>query len=173
MIRMAVVLIIVIRRDYIAHLDGVTHIDGGWLDGHWVQLAIQLLDSVTGFVYSFGGSIIILFFIDMAGRIWPPLRLRVSEADELQGIDDCEIGEFAYDYVELTRDVQGPDTFIGRLGSVMGDTAHFKESSAHGPGDAGFHHVSATRSPFSQNPPSHFSSATGRDDGYEQMATYA
>ena len=27
------------------------------------------------------------------------------------GIDDAEIGEFAYDYVELTRDVIQADTF--------------------------------------------------------------
>ena len=73
----------------------MTHIAGGWLNRHYVQLAIQLLDSVTGFAYSFGGSIIILFCIDMIGKVWAPMKLRVSEADELLGIDDCEIGEFA------------------------------------------------------------------------------
>lgn len=35
----------------------------------------------------------------------PGLSLRVSEAAEVLGIDDSEIGEFAYDYVELTREV--------------------------------------------------------------------
>jgi Amt family ammonium transporter len=35
----------------------------------------------------------------------PGLSLRVSEEDEIVGIDDAEIGEFAYDYVELTREV--------------------------------------------------------------------
>ena len=89
-------------RDYIAHLDGVTHIPGGWLDHHWVQLAIQLLDSVTGFVYSFGGSIIILFCIDMVGKIWAPMKLRVSESDELVGVDDCELGEFAVGSIKAT-----------------------------------------------------------------------
>ncbi|KAF2231514.1 putative ammonium transporter [Viridothelium virens] len=77
--------------DHIAHLDGTTHILGGFLDHHWVQPAIQLLDSATGFAYSFGGSTIILFCIDMIGKVWTPLKLRVSESDELLGIDDCEI----------------------------------------------------------------------------------
>ena len=35
----------------------------------------------------------------------PGLRLRASEDAEILGIDDAEIGEFAYDYVELTREV--------------------------------------------------------------------
>ncbi len=35
----------------------------------------------------------------------PGLSLRVSEEAEIVGIDDAEIGEFAYDYVELTREV--------------------------------------------------------------------
>jgi hypothetical protein len=35
----------------------------------------------------------------------PGLKLRASEEEELLGMDETEIGEFAYDYVELTRDV--------------------------------------------------------------------
>jgi Amt family ammonium transporter len=35
----------------------------------------------------------------------PGLSLRSSEEAEILGIDDAEIGEFAYDYVELTREV--------------------------------------------------------------------
>lgn len=37
----------------------------------------------------------------------PGLSLRASEEAEILGIDDAEIGEFAYDYVELTREVLG------------------------------------------------------------------
>lgn len=33
----------------------------------------------------------------------PGLSLRVSPDEEELGLDDCELGEFAYDYVELTR----------------------------------------------------------------------
>lgn len=35
----------------------------------------------------------------------PGLSLRAPEEDEIMGIDDAEIGEFAYDYVEIRRDV--------------------------------------------------------------------
>ena len=35
----------------------------------------------------------------------PGLSLRVSAEDEEIGCDDCQLGEFAYDYVELTRQV--------------------------------------------------------------------
>ncbi|KAI5926791.1 ammonium permease [Camillea tinctor] len=87
--------------DYIAHLDGVTVIEGGWLNQHWIQLAYQLADSVCGGVYSFGGTCIILFIMNWV----PGLKIRASENDEILGIDDAEIGEFAYDYVELTREV--------------------------------------------------------------------
>ena len=34
----------------------------------------------------------------------PGLSLRASEEAEIIGIDDAEIGEFAYDYVERERD---------------------------------------------------------------------
>ncbi|KAL3449571.1 ammonium transporter AmtB-like domain-containing protein [Aspergillus insuetus] len=87
--------------DYIAHLDGVTEIDGGWINQNYIQLGYQLADSVSGMAYSFFGSCLILFIINMI----PGLSLRASEEDEILGIDDAEIGEFAYDYVELTRDV--------------------------------------------------------------------
>ena len=87
--------------DYIAHLDGFTEIPGGFLNHHWVQLGYQLADSVSGGIYSFGGTCIILFVMNLI----PGLSLRVSEEAEILGIDDAEIGEFAYDYVELTREV--------------------------------------------------------------------
>ncbi len=87
--------------DYIAHLDGVAVIKGGWLNHNWIQLAYQLADSVAGGAYSFGGTCIILFVINLI----PGLKIRANEEAEILGIDDAEIGEFAYDYVELTREV--------------------------------------------------------------------
>ncbi len=87
--------------DYIAHLDGFTVISGGWLNRHWIQLAYQLADSVSGGVYSFCGTVIIAFTINVI----PGLKLRMTEQNEILGVDDVEIGEFAYDYVELTREI--------------------------------------------------------------------
>jgi Amt family ammonium transporter len=65
-----------------------------------MQLAYQLADSLSGFAYSFGGSCLILFVMNLI----PGLGLRASEEAEVLGMDDAEIGEFAYDYVELMRD---------------------------------------------------------------------
>ena len=87
--------------DYIAHLDGFTEIPGGWLNHHWKQLAIQLADGVTGMAYSFTVSCLILLVLNYI----PGFHLRASEQEEIMGMDETEVGEFAYDYVELTRDV--------------------------------------------------------------------
>lgn len=87
--------------DYIAHLDGATEIDGGWINHNYIQLGYQLADSVSGMAYSFFGTCIILFILNLI----PGLSLRAPEEDEIMGIDDAEIGEFAYDYVEVRRDI--------------------------------------------------------------------
>lgn len=85
----------------ITRLDGVSSIKGGWLDHNWIQLPIQLADSFAGGAYSFVLTCAILFILNLI----PGLHLRASEESEILGIDDAEIGEFAYDYVELTREV--------------------------------------------------------------------
>lgn len=87
--------------DYIAHLDGATTIPGGWLNHNWVQLGYQLADSVAGFSYSFVMTCVILFLMNLV----PGLSLRASAEDEDIGLDDAQLGEFAYDYVELSRHV--------------------------------------------------------------------
>jgi Amt family ammonium transporter len=86
--------------DYIAALDGISVIPGGWLNHNYIQLAYQLCDCVTGFTYSFGMTCIILFIMNLI----PGLSLRASEEAEVLGIDEAEIGEFAYDFVEKERD---------------------------------------------------------------------
>lgn len=91
--------------DYVAALDGHTRIPGGWINHHWRQLAYQLADSFAGGAYSFVVTCLILFLLNLI----PGLRIRASEDAEVLGIDDAEIGEFAYDYVELTREVLGID----------------------------------------------------------------
>lgn len=93
----------------IAHLDGFTVIKGGWLDHHWAQLAIQLGDSAAGAVWSFTLTCLILIAMSVIGNHVPALRLRVSEHEEELGIDDVELGEFAYDYVEVVREVKPLD----------------------------------------------------------------
>ena len=91
----------IFAADYIIGLDGVgLGVTGGGLNGNWAQLYRQL-----GFIgacmgYSFVVSYILAFAIDKI----PGLRLRVSDHAELLGTDDDQMGEFAYDYVEVRRD---------------------------------------------------------------------
>jgi ammonium transporter, Amt family len=91
--------------DYIIALDGVSIGEsaaaGGWINHHWIQLAYQLADGVTGMAYTFVVSAALLYIINWI----PGLKLRATEDEELMGMDETDIGEFAYDYVELTRDV--------------------------------------------------------------------
>lgn len=103
--------------DYIAHLDGLTVIPGGFLNHNWIQLGYQLADSVSGFSYSFFGTCLILFVMNLI----PGLSLRASAEEEEQGLDDAQLGEFAYDYVELRRDAN--KIILGELesGKVSGD----------------------------------------------------
>lgn len=110
--------------DYIAHLDGFSEIPGGWVNHHWIQLGYQLADSVSGGAYSFIGTCAILFVINLI----PGLKLRVNENAEVMGVDDAEIGEFAYDYVEVTRDVDSGSQF-----GAQNYTAHHSMQSEKPP----------------------------------------
>ena len=49
----------------------------------------------------------------------PGLTLRASEEAEIEGIDEAEIGEFAYDFVESERDyIASPDGITGTVASL-------------------------------------------------------
>jgi ammonium transporter, Amt family len=84
--------------DYIIGLDGVnTGITGGFLNGNYRLLYVQVAYIVACCAYMFVVSVIIAKGIDMI----PGLHLRASEEAELLGMDDDQHGEFAYDYVEV------------------------------------------------------------------------
>lgn len=58
----------------------------------------------------------------------PGLRLRASEEAEILGIDDAEMGEFAYDYVSLEQEVNHTitrSTLNGHSGTP--EPGHHKE----------------------------------------------
>jgi ammonium transporter, Amt family len=95
--------------DAVVYLDGVNvgatnpHTGsniGGWLIHNYRQLYIQVAYIVAVCGYSFAVSALIAFAIDRT----PGLKLRASEEAELLGMDDDQLGEFAYDYVEVRRD---------------------------------------------------------------------
>ncbi|KAJ6485507.1 ammonium transporter [Mycena sanguinolenta] len=79
----------------VAHYDGFTVIPGGWLDHHYIQLVWHVADSAAGLSYSFVMTTIILWIMHYI----PGLRLRVSEETEELGMDEADMGEYAYDYV--------------------------------------------------------------------------
>ncbi|CAK1354864.1 unnamed protein product [Cercospora beticola] len=111
----------IFAADYIAHLDGSTRISGGWLNRHWIQLAIQLADTVTGMAYSFTMTVLILILISFISRWVPALKLRASPAEEDTGMDDAELGEFAYDYVEVIREIKPGMQDHSDLHNIEGD----------------------------------------------------
>lgn len=94
--------------DYIIGLDGVnTGLPmGGWLNHNYKQLYIQVAYILACGAYSFVMSAIIAYAIDYLGkfRFLGGMGLRASEEAELLGMDDDQLGEFAYDYVEVRRD---------------------------------------------------------------------
>lgn len=104
----------------VAQFDGATVIAGGWFDHHWVQLGYQLADSTAGMSYSFVMTTIILWLMHFI----PGMRLRCDEETEILGVDDAELGEFAYDYVGLDAELGAhlPHTSSGP-GGVGADVA--------------------------------------------------
>ncbi len=90
------------------------------MNQYWIQLAYQLADCAAGFSYSFGVTCVILFVMNLI----PGLSLRVSAEEEELGLDDVQLGEFAYDYVELAR--SAAEAFQGEVpassqGSMKGE----------------------------------------------------
>lgn len=57
---------------------------------------------------------VILFLMNLV----PGLSLRASAEEEEIGLDDGELGEFAYDYVEITRHIDGA------MASTSGSPTH-------------------------------------------------
>jgi len=95
--------------DYIIGLDGVNSglintttgtNAGGWLNHNYRQFYIQLAYVVACTAYSFVVSAILAYVVNYI----PGLHLRATEEAELLGMDDDQLGEFAYDYVEVRRD---------------------------------------------------------------------
>jgi hypothetical protein len=89
------------QQDIIAlsYNEGDTVPLGGWLDGNFIQLPIQLAAIVTVSVWSFVVTYIILVVINKI----PFLRLRLNDEAEMMGVDWAEMGERAYAYLPVTE----------------------------------------------------------------------
>ncbi|KAF9994605.1 hypothetical protein BGZ65_009772, partial [Modicella reniformis] len=54
----------IFAQSWIAGLEGVTVINGGWLDKNWIRVPYQIADSVAGLAWSFGVTYLILFIMN-------------------------------------------------------------------------------------------------------------
>ncbi|OJD23644.1 hypothetical protein ACJ73_05004 [Blastomyces percursus] len=110
--------------DAIVGLDGVnTGMGmGGWLIGNYKLLYIQIAYIFAASAYSFVVSALVAYSINAI----PGLKLRASEQVELFGMDDDQLGEFAYDYVEVRRD------YLAWMPQIYGQSQEGQdESSVH------------------------------------------
>ncbi|KAM0755731.1 ammonium transporter MEPa [Meredithblackwellia eburnea MCA 4105] len=88
----------------VTSFDGLTEINGGWINKYYRQLGIQLANAVTIVAYTAVMTLIILVIIDYI----PGCSLRASEEAEIIGIDEDQCGEAGYDYAYINRDVENP-----------------------------------------------------------------
>lgn len=78
----------------VAGYDGATKIDGGWIDGNFVQLGYQIASFMAIILWTTVFSMIIFFIVD---RI-PGLHLRASAEGEDMGMDLYEMAETVDEY---------------------------------------------------------------------------
>ena len=86
--------------DWVIGMDGTTEHEGGWVTHNYKQMYKQIAYIAASIGYTAAVTAIICFVL---GYI-PGMRLRISEEAEEAGMDEDQIGEFAYDYVEVRRD---------------------------------------------------------------------
>ncbi|KAK7207857.1 ammonium transporter AmtB-like domain-containing protein [Myxozyma melibiosi] len=109
--------------DYVIGLDGVNlRATGAGLNGNWSALYKQLAYVCACSGYVFAMTCLICFVLDHI----PGLKLRADENAELLGMDEDQIGEFAYDYVEVRRDF-----LAWSSPQVVESSEEYAESSKH------------------------------------------
>jgi ammonium transporter, Amt family len=99
----------IFAADYVIGYDGISDHQGGWINHNWKQMYKQLayIGAVIG--YCVVVTALLCFIINKL----PGCKLRADEYAEELGMDEDQIGEFAYDYVEVRRnffDVNGFQT---------------------------------------------------------------
>lgn len=99
-------------RDVIklSYADGADVPIGGWLDGHFIQVPIQLLASASVGGWSFVVTYGLLYVMDKI----PQLHLRLREEDELRGTDETQMGESAFWHLTPSAEMEkGPMVRVG------------------------------------------------------------
>jgi len=106
----------------VAFNDGYTIIPGGWIDGNFVQVGYQLAWCCACWGWTFVVSYALLFIIDKI----PYCNFRASDEAEVVGMDEADLGEFAYDYAQVRRNVH--HTLDGDDIVYSGTTSRFRKS---------------------------------------------
>lgn len=86
--------------------DGLTVIPGGWLDKNWRQVGLQLAWCCAVWGWTFVMSFILMFIIDHI----PHCHFRAKQEDEIVGMDEADLGEWAYDYAHFQRHAEDEAT---------------------------------------------------------------
>jgi ammonium transporter, Amt family len=130
--------------NYVPALDGIYYgdaaIPGGWFSHHWVQLGYQLSYICATSSYTFVVTAIILYAMEYI----PGCHLRVKHDAEIDGIDEAELGEFAFDFVEVRRDFDSwnapdPNLIEGRVREELEkQAAHEANSTSTAPSEKAF-----------------------------------
>lgn len=108
----------------VANNDGYLMIDGGWLDGHFIQLPKQIAWCAVCVAWTGGITYAIMFILDHIPGIGP---FRATEEAEIIGVDEEQCGEFAYDFAYFNRDLEGNyDPEHGKQLSMMEHREHAK-----------------------------------------------
>lgn len=89
-------------------------------------MGYQIAGTVAAFAWSFTLTCLILFLLNLV----PGLSLRATPEEEELGMDDVQLGEFAYDYVELTRHLS--DTVSVSSDPLAGAAMGTSSGSSHG-----------------------------------------
>lgn len=118
----------------VANNDGYLEIKGGWLDGHFVQLPLQLAWCAVTVCWNAAVTFLLLFVIDHTPYIGP---FRPSELGEIVGMDVDQCGEAAYDFEDALDDPEHPSKRFSRLESRnpadIEQVAGSDENEKHGP----------------------------------------
>lgn len=108
-------------------MDGTTSHGGGWLTHNWKQMYKQIayIAAVSG--YCAVVTALICFVLEHM----PYIQLRVDEDAEARGLDEDQIGEFAYDYVEVRRDYYEWGVDTDNIHSSSAETQTENEDCEH------------------------------------------
>ncbi|KAI8812735.1 ammonium transporter AmtB-like domain-containing protein [Cladochytrium replicatum] len=117
----------IFAQKWVASLDG-TGIDGGWLDGNFIQLGYQLAGTAAIAVWSFGISYVILSVLNLI----PGLRLRVPEESELLGLDVSHMGEQMFEFATLA-DLRADRESLEKSGAIPAEGKKKQKQPAYPP----------------------------------------